>query len=163
MIIDFTTLHNYCITYLSSLNNFDSLLYDFSLNLFNTGLRAAELKEFKRWSVINELTLKCTLEKNSGTRLFNISDLTNNFWSNIQNNEDPYPIFSSSQALFYFNRFFPGLKIYHQNRSEKLNLFRHHKAKELKNLGKSDVEIQNYFCEKDIRNSNNYIYSQLTN
>jgi hypothetical protein len=154
-------LNNYLISTLNIVQGKDSILFDIYTNLYLTGLRANELLEFIRWTALLNSTLQCDTEKNSGNRIFTEEELTTNFYTLIINNQEPYIYNSYSTILRYFRMFRTFPDIFHNQKSLNLSLFRHNKCKLLHNAGKTDEEIQQYLCEIDVRNSNNYIYSQL--
>jgi len=162
MLITNEQLNNYLLDTLNIVQNYDTILHDVFLNLYKTGLRANELLENNRWTALLSGNVTCTTEKGSNIREFTETELTFLFYTSIINSNDIYYGNSYSTCLRYFLRYRTFADIFHNNKSLNLSLFRHNKCKLLHDSGQSDTEIQTYLCEKDIRNSNNYIYSQLT-
>ena len=162
MLITNEQLNDYLLNTLKIVQNYDTILHDVFFNLYKTGLRANELLEYKRWTALLNGNVTCTTEKGSNIRKFTETELTYIFYTSIIKNSDLYHGNSYSTCLRYFLRYRTFADIFHNNKSLNLSLFRHNKCKILHDLGQTDTEIQTYLCEKDIRNSNNYIYSQLT-
>lgn len=154
-------LNDYLIEFLGSVSGKDLILYNYYKNLYLTGLRANELKQFSRWSIINGNQLQCLTEKGSLPRIFLPTELTEYFYGHITKNTDPWLYNSYQTFIYYFGvyRNFPYL--YHDSKRLAVSLFRHNKAKLLKTQGLSDTEIQEYFGEVDLQNMRNYIYSEI--
>ena len=146
---------------LSAIQHFDSVLYSFFNLLYLSGCRAREPYNYKNWTVYNPSTIYLQPEKDNNRRIFNVSELDPVFVDALKDGVVIYNVARYNTACFYFHRFFYYPIVKHNTRSLSLNLFRHNRAKQLQISGQTDEEIQNYLGEKDIKNSNNYIYSVL--
>jgi len=154
-------LNNYCLSYLEAIHPFDNLLWDFSTNQYNTGLRFMELYLITNWLYVTDEHIICYTSKDSYDRIFTKDELTPFFYENVKDHFNDYEKYSFTTYNRYFNRYFPVYKIYHLTRPLASHLFRHNIAKQLKLLGQTDIEIQEYLGEKYLGNAQNYIYSEL--
>ena len=161
MLITYEELHLRLTNYLSYLRDRDIFLYNYNLILYNTGLRARELHTMNRWAVNPDKTFTCTTSKGSNPRIFTCDDLTAYFINAIQNYLNAWEYNSYDTMNLYFNRNSSCGSIKHLNKYLSLSLYRHHFCKKLHYEGYSDEYIQAKLGEKDLRNSNNYIYSEL--
>lgn len=160
-ILTFAELHQYCNDFLTNINNFDTFLHDFSLNLYNTGLRFNELFQLDRWDPYGEESVECDTEKDSYNRIFNYSELTVPFITSVYSNESVYLTCRYTTYIRYFHRYFPFYPLYCGNKGISSHIFRHHKAKEMHEDGYTDEEIQLYLGEKELQNARGYIYSNI--
>jgi len=154
-------LNLWCLQSLENFHIFDLTLYDFALNLYNTGVRVMELKEFERWSKINESTYKLDTEKGSDDRIFDVSKLTETLINAINSGIPCYNHFSYSQFIFYWNRFFPESLIRIGNWQLASHTYRYNKARLLHDSGWTDEQIRIYFGEIEIKNVLTYIYGVI--
>ncbi len=161
MIITFEILHSRLSEYIAFLSGKDLILYNYNLILFKNGLRAREVHEMDRWSRNPDKTFTCITEKNSNPRIFTTEDLSEYFIYHINNNLNAWNYNSYDTMNFYFKRSSNCANIKHMYKNLSISLYRHHFCKQLHELGWTDEAIQAKLGEKDIRNSNNYIYSVL--
>jgi site-specific recombinase XerD len=161
MIITYPVLNQRLSDYLVFIFSKDRLLYNFNQILFNTGCRVREVWEWERWSFNPDETLTCYTEKGSNPRIFTQGQLTEYFVTKILTSTNPWPYNSYDTFNLYFNRSSGCNNIKHKSKPLSLSLYRHRYAKYLHNEGFSDEAIQAKMGEKDIRNSNNYVYSIL--
>lgn len=130
--------------------------------MYHTGCRFSELRSISRFSFTALNQIQLTPLKNSNNRIFSTENIPTEFLNFITTQNNYFQMLNLSTASYYFKVYFAHKAVYHNTKLLTTHLFRHHFAKSLKNQGLSDQEIQQVLGEKDIRNSNNYIYSALT-
>jgi len=161
MILTFNQLEDELYQIGSRFSSFDPLLFDYYINCLNLGTRAQELFQLDKWNIVETTVVTLQPQKGNNLRVLPAGDVSEYFYNSIALNEPNFYPFSYSQILMYFKRFMSYSFIYHDKRSETLNLCRHYKAKQMHENGYTDQQIADYFGEKELNNIRNYIYSQL--
>lgn len=126
-----------------------------------TGARANDVIEFNRWSEYNSTQLLLQPQKGNNARIFNKSDINNDFVYGVVNNENILEFETFRKYDYYLkltlNRF--GLSV--GNKGINTHIFRHNYAKKLKDDGSTDVEIKDLLGEVRQSSANSYIYSNV--
>ena len=139
----------------------DIFLYSLFDSLYKTGLRVGEIIDFSRWAVIDKKYLQVQTLKGSNPRSFKSSDLNQIYVDLIRHDTTYLANFNYKNLSRAFNRFAPYSQLLIGNKQVSTHLFRHNKAKKLKRKGYSDIEIQTYLGEKDLKNALVYINSKI--
>jgi len=150
-----------CLNIVGRARAFDNVIFTISEMLYKTGLIFSEVMEFDRWEFNTDGTLTVKTAKFSNPRIFEVSELGENFVIALVNEEQFFRGTSPTTVRYYIKRFlnYSNLKV--KNKNVSTHLFRHNKAKSLKQEGKSDVQIQAYLGEKEITSAMTYIYSTV--
>ncbi len=159
--LTYEELNESLIDFLLRIHSFDFYLHDFFSNQFQTGIRYIELYELIRWSYIDDNQIILNTAKDSYDRTFTSNDITFPFYESIITGEFLYNTCAYTTTSRYFKRYYRWPGVYVGTKSLSTHIFRHHKAKQLKHEGLTDLEIQLYFGEKDLKNVQTYIYSQI--
>ena len=126
-----------------------------------TGCRFNELRQISRFSIIDSTDFSLQPQKGNNLRTLPISILPPEFISMIQAQDDYFQGLTQSTASYYFRTFYYNKRIFHDNKQLTTNLFRHHYCKYLYNAGYSISQIANNLGERDLKNAENYIFSDL--
>jgi integrase len=186
----FTELETLLLQLLANAEKHDVFIYSIIHTQFLTGLRINEVLEYNRWSVSVDIsnifgdsgffkpnffeiqsldyikfnnyeTYTVKTEKKSNDRSFNYDELNNIFADCLKNNTT----YILPQNYRYISRAFrkllPITNIYIGNKPVNTHIFRHYKAKQLKNKGYTDEQIKDYLGEKDLKNAQTYINSEI--
>ncbi len=159
--LTFPELNSALNEFLSQIESFDFFLHDLFYNLFLTGVRYTELFELSRWQYYDDNKIVLNTAKDSYDRTFTFNDISFPLYESIITGQFLYGTCAYTTTVRYFRRFFRYPDVYLGTKRISTHIFRHHKAKQLKNDGYSDLEIQAYFGEKDMKNAQTYIYSQI--
>ncbi len=139
----------------------DIFLYSLFDSLYKTGLRVGEIIDFSRWSIIDKKYLQVQTLKGSNPRTFKNKELNQIYVDLTRYNTTYLAQFNYKNLSRAFNRFAPYSQLLIGNKQVSTHLFRHNKAKQLKAKGYSDIEIQTYLGEKDLKNALVYINSKI--
>lgn len=126
-----------------------------------TGCRFNELRQISRFSIIDSTDFSLQPQKGNNLRTLPISIIPSEFLSMIQAQDDYFQGLTQSTASYYFRTFYFGKRIFHDNKQLTTNLFRHHFCKSLYNSGYSVSQIAYQLGERDVKNAENYIFSDL--
>jgi hypothetical protein len=159
--LSYEDLGNFLQVFFANIKGKSYIFYDFFWNLYKTGLRYQELKRLDLWYYDEDNGI-CIQTLKGGNPRINMQPLLTDFAVNafIENNA-VYSRLCNSTLCFWLETFLPYSDIYHDTKSIKTHLFRHHLAKKMKYEGYSDTDIANFFGEVDIGNMRNYINSDL--
>jgi len=121
--------------------NYSYRIFDYFTNLYNLGVRPAELYHLNQWSrgVGPEIIL--VPSKNNYNRYFNVAQLTPLLVDAIDNGGNPYYGVLYGKALYFFEKWYAYEPVFVGARSIDLYLFRHHYIKKLRNDGMGIPEI----------------------
>ena len=139
----------------------DIFLHSLFDSLYKIGLRVGEIIDFSRWTIIDKKYLQVKTLKGSNPRTFKNNKLNPIFVDLIRYNTTYLANFNYKNLSRAFNRFAPYSQLLIGNKQVSTHLFRHNKAKQLKSKGYSDIEIQTYLGEKDLKNALVYINSKI--
>jgi len=139
----------------------DIFLHSLFDTLYKTGLRVGEIIDFSRWAVIDKKYIQVQTLKGSNPRTFKSSELNQIYVDLIRYNTIYLAQFNYKNLSRAFNRFAPYSHLLIGNKQVSTHLFRYNKAKQLKAKGYSDIEIQIYLGEKDLKNALVYINSKI--
>ena len=138
----------------------DTNIYNFIHTLFITGLRPIEILQPSRWLSIDNETFTVKLAKGNKSRVISKSLLLNGISKYYKNTDEIGNILSVRYLERQYNKY-----IIHKFKLNKKNLslyiFRHHFIKQLSINGLSPEQIQNIMCHADIRNTYNYLNSNI--
>ena len=126
-----------------------------------TGCRFNELRQISRFSIIDSTDFSLQPQKGNNLRTLPISIIPPEFISMIQAQDDYFQGLTQSTASYYFRTFYFGKRIFHNNKQLTTNLFRHHFCKSLYNSGYTVSQIAYNLGERDQKNAENYIFSDL--
>ena len=126
-----------------------------------TGCRFNELRQILRFSIIDSSDFSLQPQKGNNLRTLPISMIPPEFISMIQAQDDYFQGLTQSTASYYFRTFYFGKRIFHNNKQLTTNLFRHHFCKALYNSGYTVSQIAYNLGERDKKNAENYIFSDL--
>ena len=126
-----------------------------------TGCRFNELRQISRFSIIDSSDFSLQPQKGNNLRTLPISMIPPEFISMIQAQDDYFQGLTQSTASYYFRTFYFGKRIFHNNKQLTTNLFRHHFCKALYNSGYTVSQIAYNLGERDKKNAENYIFSDL--
>ena len=126
-----------------------------------TGCRFNELRQILRFSIIDSSDFSLQPQKGNNLRTLPISIIPPEFISMIQAQDDYFQGLTQSTASYYFRTFYFGKRIFHNNKQLTTNLFRHHFCKALYNSGYTVSQIAYNLGERDKKNAENYIFSDL--
>ena len=126
-----------------------------------TGCRFNELRQISRFSIIDSTDFSLQPQKGNNLRTLPISMIPPEFISMIQAQDDYFQGLTQSTASYYFRTFYFGKRIFHNNKQLTTNLFRHHFCKALYNSGYTVSQIAYNLGERDKKNAENYIFSDL--
>lgn len=147
--------------FLSSISSFSPVFYYYFTDLYNTGLRCEELKNFDLWSFDQSNNICVQPLKGGNLRTGLQSDLSDYCIRNFTTGTPCYSRLSQSTLCYWLETFMVPHHIYHESKSLKTHLFRHNKAKQMSSLGFSLADIQTYFGEVNPINMKSYINSDL--
>lgn len=146
---------------LQSALSYDYIAYALFHTLYLTGCRYAELVHPENWSVIDDNNLSLQPAKKNNIRLFKASEIDDLFLTCLQNNYNIFAIKSYTYYLRTLNRLGGISDVYVKNKGISLHIFRHYKARILKEQGKTDLQIQQYLGERSLNSAKHYIYSTI--
>lgn len=126
-----------------------------------TGCRFNELRQISRFSIIDSTQYNLQPQKGNNVRILPLNLLPPDFVAMIQSQDDYFQGLTQSTASYYFRTFYYGKRIFHDNKQLTTNLFRHHFCKFLYNSGYTVSQIAYNLGERDIKNAENYIFSDL--
>ena len=129
--------------------------------MYLTGLRANEVLNFELWQVDEHQNLIVQTLKKSNPRTFSINEVSSIFADLLIYDNTRLITFNYKYLQRHFNKFVHYQKLYTGNKKISTHLFRHNKAKQLKQSGFTDIQIQTYLGEKDIKNALTYINSDI--
>ena len=147
--------------FFSNIKGKSLIYYDFFWNLYKTGLRCSELKDFSLWEIHDGGNIVINTLKGGAPREHMESYLSLYCISQFTGGNPCYSRLAPSTLCYWLETFLPHKNIFHETKSLKTHLFRHALAKELKYNGQTDEQIAIFFGEKDINNMKNYINSEL--
>lgn len=151
----------YVLDFLKVCRNFDPYFYSIFNTQYITGARFSDVYNLENWSIINDNTISLQPKKQNNLRIFDIDDMDDLLIQQVKSGYNGYELTSYSSALFWFKRIFPNPNLRVLNKPVKTHIFRHLKAKKLKEEGKTDKEIQQYLGEKKEISARAYIYSSI--
>jgi len=154
-------INQMCLEFLDRINQFDFYLHDLFFNQYNTGLRYSDLYDLYRWEFVVPEIYLCHPAKGNSPRMFNNEELSFPFRESVRSNNSIYEVCRYTTTIRYFNRYFqePHIKVGRKEIST--HIFRHNKAKQLKQQEWNDEQIRIYFGEQNIVNTMGYIYSTV--
>ena len=126
-----------------------------------TGCRFNELRQISRFSIIDSTQYNLQPQKGNNVRILPLNLLPPDFVAMIQAQDDYFQGLTQSTASYYFRTFYYGKRIFHENKQLTTNLFRHHFCKALYNSGYTVSQIAYSLGERDQKNAENYIFSEL--
>ena len=126
-----------------------------------TGCRFNELRFINRFLIVDSSNFTLQPQKGNNLRTLPISIIPTEFLSMIQAQDDYFQGLRQSTASYYFRTFYFGKRIFHDNKQLTTNLFRHHFCKSLYNSGYTVAQIAYNLGERDQKNADNYIFSDL--
>ena len=126
-----------------------------------TGCRFNELRQISRFSIIDSTQYNLQPQKGNNVRILPLNLLPPDFVAMIQAQDDYFQGLTQSTASYYFRTFYYGKRIFHENKQLTTNLFRHHFCKALDNSGYTVSQIAYSLGERDQKNAENYIFSEL--
>lgn len=126
-----------------------------------TGCRFNELRQISRFSIIDSTQYSLQPQKGNDLRTLQLNLLPPEFISMIQAQDTYFEGLTQSTASYYFRTFYYNKRIFHDNKQLTTNLFRHHYCKYLHNAGYSITQIASLLGERDQKNAENYIFSDL--
>lgn len=126
-----------------------------------TGCRFNELRSINRFQIVDSTDFSLQPQKGNNLRTLPISIIPTAFLSMIQSQNDYFEGLTQSTASYYFRNFYFGKRIFHNNKQLTTNLFRHHFCKDLYNSGYTVSQIATNLGERDQKNAENYIFSDL--
>lgn len=126
-----------------------------------SGCRFNELRQVSRFSIIDSTDFSLQPQKGNNIRILPINLLPPEFISMIQTQDVYFEGLTQSTASYYFRTFYFGKRIFHNNKQLTTNLFRHNYCKALHNSGYTISQIAYSLGERDIKNAENYIFSEL--
>jgi site-specific recombinase XerD len=160
-LITYPVLLSICSEFQTNINAFDLEMGVLTNCIYGTGLRFSEVYELDRWQVIDMNILEVQTKKGSDARLFQNSELPPEFVWIIRNDAQYFRSFSYKTYTNYFTRFFRYPFIYTGNKQISSHIFRHLRAKQLNFEGQTDEQIRVYLGERDIKNAQSYINSEI--
>lgn len=126
-----------------------------------TGCRFNELRSINRFKIVDSTDFSLQPQKGNNLRTLPISIIPSEFLSMIQAQDAYFEGLTQSTASYYFRTFYYGKRIFHNNKQLTTNLFRHHFCKSLYNSGYTVSQIAYNLGERDQKNAENYIFSDL--
>ena len=126
-----------------------------------TGCRFNELRQISRFSIIDSTQFNLQPQKGNNLRTLPISIIPNEFLAMVNSQDDYFEGLTQSTASYYFRTFYYNKRIFHNNKQLTTNLFRHHFCKALYNSGYTVSQIAYSLGERDQKNAENYIFSDL--
>lgn len=135
------------------------LLYEV---LYCTGCRVNDLLEYNRWNVLMNGKVQLQPQKGNNLRIFDSSTLPAIFYDSLINNYNLFDNILYGKVEYNLLRLINKYDIRRNKKKITTHLFRHNYAKKLKEVGKTDVEIQSILGEKHLISAQNYINSQLS-
>lgn len=148
-----------------ALNNnllYTKKLYTCASMQFMTGCRANDVLKFNNWTLLGNGNLQLQPQKNNLLRIFEPSEVNNDFYNAIVENE------SYLDGLFYRKYQYYMEKILHtkyfkiNDKPVSTHLFRYNYARQMKANGFTDVQIKEKLGERQLSSAQAYIYSQIT-
>ena len=126
-----------------------------------TGCRFNELRQISRFSIVDSTQYNLQPQKGNNVRILPLNILPPEFISMIQAQDAYFEGLTQSTASYYFRTFYFNKRIFHDNKQLTTNLFRHHFCKSLYNSGYTVSQIAYNLGERDQKNAENYIFSDL--
>ena len=126
-----------------------------------TGCRFNELRQISRFSIVDSTQYSLIPQKGNNVRILPLNLLPPEFISMIQAQSTYFEGLTQSTASYYFRTFYFNKRIFHDNKQLTTNLFRHHFCKALYNSGYTVSQIAYNLGERDQKNAENYIFSDL--
>ena len=126
-----------------------------------TGCRFNELRQISRFSLVDSTQYNLIPQKGNNVRILPLNLLPPDFIAMIQSQDDYFEGLTQSTASYYFRTFYYNKRIFHDNKQLTTNLFRHHFCKSLYNSDYTVAQIAYNLGERDQKNAENYIFSDL--
>jgi len=159
-----------------TINDFDFIrkvneFVNLSKNLYNpfaitlsllqsTGIRSSELQSLN-WELLDDNKFLLYTLKNSSPRIFEASELNEEFIDYLLNPSKKKLIINYTTLLYYLELLQKNYRFFLKDKNLLLHMFRHAYAKRLKLQGLTDIEIQLKMAEKNLKSAQHYIYSEI--
>jgi len=125
------------------------------------GFRWIELYELSRWSQLDQLNWIVDTAKDSENRIIKKADCSIQWNAIISGSELILRQFGYMSMRRYYKRYTTIKTLKKGGKYISLHSFRYNRAKQLHLEGKTDIEIQQFFGEKELINMRFYIYGIL--
>jgi site-specific recombinase XerD len=159
----FTTveINDFCLYFLETCTKAHPRYFPLFDTLYRTGMRFEDCFSLVRWQILENSMVAVSTAKGSDIRLFGQSEINPSLLAAVTSGNLDFFNFSYSTALRYFSLAFPIPNLTIGGKRVKTHIFRHNKARTLKESGLSDIEIQKYLGEKNLSSAVSYIYSTI--
>ena len=128
---------------------------------FKTGLRIGECVQSNRFIFLDSPNFEIITEKGSNNRIFTYTDFDPYFQDMYNSEQYPFPYCSESVASYFFRHYFKYSQVFVGDKGITTHLFRHCLVKFWHKLGFDNTYIAEQLGEKDIKNIQIYIDSQI--
>ena len=128
---------------------------------FKTGLRIGECVHPSRFIFLDSPLFKIITEKGSNDRIFNYTDFDSYFQDMYLLEEYPFPYCTESVASYFFRHYYKYSQVIVGDKGITTHLFRHCLIKFWHELGFDNAYIAENLGERDVKNIQLYIDSQL--
>lgn len=128
---------------------------------FKTGLRIGECVQFNRFIFLDSPNFEIVTEKGSNNRIFTYTDFDSYFQDMYLLGQYPFPYCSESVASYFFRHYFKYSQVFVGDKGITTHLFRHCLIKFWHELGFDNAYIAENLGERDVKNIQLYIDSQL--
>lgn len=130
--------------------------------LYDTGLRAEEVLEQKRWSYEGNGVWGVKCCKKSNYRMFYAHELNDQFVKEMLRNTGRYLAINYSSLNYFLTKCLKGLRFSVGNKGIYLHLFRYNYVRRLSASGKSVEDISNKLGHKNVDNTLGYLKNPIT-
>lgn len=135
---------------INKINEFSTLMGVYFQILFDTGCRAAEPLDISKWEDLGGGVFKLETLKTQEERIILAAELPEIFRSAISNQIELFENHSYEYLLRNYKKYSELARAKIGSDNIQLHIFRHRKARQLKEDGKTELEIQNYFAWRKI-------------
>lgn len=128
---------------------------------FKTGLRIGECVQQNRFIFLDSPNFEIVTEKGSNNRIFTYTDFDSYFQDMYLLEEYPFHYCSESVASYFFRHYYKYSQVFVSDKGITTHLFRHCLVKFWHELGFDNAYIAENLGERDVKNIQLYIDSQL--
>lgn len=161
-VMTYLELNNSLISVQSPVKNYDTLLFDYFTNLYNTGCRPEELLNINLWESSSAAAVTLFPLKGNNARVIPRLQLTPYLNSVINASTVLYEPLTYRRFRYHFKNFYLYSGTAIGAKDVELYLFRHRYVKSLNLAGYSDLQIQTLMGWTNLSIVSNYVNSVIT-
>lgn len=148
-------------TFIRTIGNFNIAYGSLFFTQKKMGARINELCNPAFWNFKDIEKIELQPQKGNKLRYFDMSIFDEYAQIKIKNNEFPFAFCTPEVTRYFFNNYYPRLHVWVERKEIQSHLFRHLYCKKLFEAGQTISQISEKLGERDTKNTQGYIYSQL--